>query len=212
MAVFKKKLAYSYQHFNSIDDYQEPVDKLKKEDYFSELKNKCPDDDEIERTREINKVFDIKNGEESTELYCKSEDILLADVIKRIVEVASEEYRINPLYCISLPGFTYQCALKYTDIKIQTIQEKDMILLIEIKIRGGISSVMGNRYIKSDENKKILYMDATNLYDHSMSQLLPFDEIEMWHGDPDRYWNWLHEVLNTPDDADNGFLIEVDLK
>ena len=29
-------------------------------------------------------------------------------------------------------------------------------------------------------------MDATNLYGHSMSQMLPYDEIEMWHGHPDK--------------------------
>ena len=46
-----KKLAYLYQYFNSIDDYQKPVDILKKEDFFSKLKNECPDDDEIERRK-----------------------------------------------------------------------------------------------------------------------------------------------------------------
>ena len=71
---------------------------------------------------------------------------------------------------------------------------------------------MGDRYVKSDENKKILYMDATILYGHSMSQMLPHDEIEMWHGDSDKYWNWLDETLNTPDDADIGYFLEVDLK
>ena len=59
---------------------------------------------------------------------------------------------------------------------------------------------------------KRLYIDATNLYGHSMSQLLPYDEIEIWHGDPDKYWKWLDEILNTPDDADIGYFIEVDLK
>ena len=53
-----------------------------------------------------------------------------------------------------------------------------MILLIENNIRGGVSLVMVNRYVKSDENKKILYIDATKLYGHSMSQPLPFDEIK----------------------------------
>ena len=55
-------------------------------------------------------------------------------------------------------------------------------------------------------------MDATNLYGHSMSQMLPYDEIEMWHGHPDNYWNWLEEILNTPDDSDIGYFLEVDLK
>ena len=48
-----KKLAYPYEYFNSIDDYQKPVDNLKKEDFFSNLKNGNPDDEEIERTMEI---------------------------------------------------------------------------------------------------------------------------------------------------------------
>ena len=30
---------------------------------------------------------------------------------------------------------------------------------------------MEDRYVNSDKNKKILNVDATNLYDHSMSQM-----------------------------------------
>ena len=65
---------------------------------------------------------------------------------------------------MNLPGYTWQCGMKDTIIKLQTLQDKDMILLIKNIIRGGISSVMGDRYVKSDENKKILYVDANNLY------------------------------------------------
>ena len=185
---------------------------MKKEDFFSKLKNDYPDDDEIERTKEIIKPFNIKDGEEVTKLYCKSDVIFLADVFEIFVKVSKEEYGINPLYCVSLPGFTYQCALKYTDIKLKSLKDKDLILLVENIIRGGISSVMGDRYVKSDGNKKILDIDATNLYGHSMSQFLPFDEIEMWYGHPDKYLNWLDEILNTPDDSEIGYFLEVDLK
>ena len=182
-----KKLAYPYQCSNSANDYQKPVDSLKRENFFSKLKNVYPDDDEIERTKEIIKLFNIKDGEELTKLYCKSDVILLADVLEKFVKVSTKEYKINPLYCVSLPGYTYQCALKYTDIKLQTLQDKDLILLIENNIRGGISSVMGDRYVRSDEDNSILYIDATSLYGHSMSQMLPYDEIEKWHGQPDKY-------------------------
>ena len=207
-----KKLAYPYEYFKSINDYKKPVDKLEKEDFFSKLKNDYPNNDEIERTKEIIKLFNIKDGVELTKLYCKTDLILLADVFEKFVSVSTEEYKNNPLYCVSLPGYTYQCALKYTNIKLQTLQDKDLILLIENNIRGGISSVMGDRYVKSDENKRKLYVDANNLYGHSMSQFLPYDEIEMWHGDPNKYWRWLDEILNTPDDADIGYFVEVDLK
>ena len=114
--------------------------------------------------------------------------------------------------CVSLPGYTWERGLKYTGINLQTLQDKDLILTLESNIRGGISSGMGDRYVKSNENKKIFYIDSYNLYGHSMSQPLPYDEIEMWHGDPDLYMNWLEEILNTPDECDIGYFIEANLR
>ena len=120
-----KKLAYPYEYFNCIDDYQKPVDDLKKKDFFSKLKNKCPDDEGIERTMDIIKRFNIKNREELTEIYLKSDVILLACVFEKFIKVSVNEFGINPLYCVSLPGYTWLCGLKYTGINLQTLQDKD---------------------------------------------------------------------------------------
>ena len=103
-----KKLAYPYEYFNSIDDYKKPVHNLENKDFFSKLKNKCPDDKKIDRTREIIKKFNIKNGKGLTELYLKSDIILLADVFEKFNKISVEEKGINPLYCVSLPGYTWQ--------------------------------------------------------------------------------------------------------
>ena len=175
-----KKLAYPYQYFNSIDDHNKPVDKFKRRDFFifSKLKNKCPEDEEIERFKEIIKLFNIKNGGELTKLYCKSDAISLADVIEKFIKVSFEEYGINPLYCLSIPGYTYQCALNYTDIKLKPLQDKDMILLKENSIRGGISSVIRDRYVKSDEKKRyyiwmlLIYMVIQGLKIYLMMKLI----------------------------------------
>ena len=155
---------------------------------------------------DIIKRFNIKNGEELTEIYLKSDVLLLACVFEKFIKVSVNEFDINPLNCVSLPGYTWQYGLKYTGINLQTLQDKDMILLLENNIRGGVSSVMGDRYIKSDDNKKILYIDANNLFGHSMSEPLPNDEINF-----DRDIK-LEDILNTPDDSDIGYFIEVDLK
>ena len=77
-------------------------------------------------------------------------------MFEKFVKVIVNEFDINPLYCAGLPGYTWQCGLKFTGITLQTLQDKDKILLLENNIRGCISSVMGNRYVKSDETKKIL--------------------------------------------------------
>ena len=49
-------------------------------------------------------------------------------------------------------------------------------------------------------------MDATNLYGHSMSQMLPYDEIKF---EEDFCSN---KILIAPDDSDIGYFLEVDLK
>ena len=141
------KLAYPYDFFKSIEDYQKPVNKLKKEEFFGKLKNGYLDDEELERTKEIIKLFNIKNGEELTETYLKSDVFLLACVFEKFIKISVNEDGINPLYCVSLPGYTWLCGLKYTGINLQTLQDEDLILLLKNNIRGGISSVMGDRYM-----------------------------------------------------------------
>ena len=170
------------------------------------MKNKCPDDEEIQRTMDIIERFNIKSGEELTEIYLKSDVLLLACVFEKFIEISINQYDIKPLYCVSLPGYTWHCGMKLTDINLQTLQDKDMILLIESNIRGGISSVMEDRYVRSDENKKILYVDANNLYGHSMSQYLLYDEIKFDNTVK------IEDIINTPDDNDIGYFVEVDLK
>ena len=44
---------------------------LKKEDFFSKIKNSYPHDRETERTKENIKFFNIKSGKELTEIYLK---------------------------------------------------------------------------------------------------------------------------------------------
>ena len=53
--------------------------------------------------------------------------------------------------------------------------------------------------------KNILYNDANNLYVHSMSQNLPYDEIKS-EGNVN-----LEEIINRPDDNDIGHFVWADL-
>ena len=135
-----KKLAYPYEFFICIEDYPKPVNNLRKEDFFSKLKSKCPNAEEIERTKEIINVFDIKNGE-LTKIYLKSDELLLARVFENFIKVSVNEFGINALYCVSLPVYTWECGLKYTGIKLQKLQDIYLILTLENNVRGGISSV-----------------------------------------------------------------------
>ena len=65
---------------------------------------------------------------------------------------------------------------------------------------------MGDRYVESDENKKILYIDANNLFGWAMSLYLPYDEVKVVDGVN------LEDILNTSDDSEFVYILEVDLK
>ena len=81
---------------------------MKKENFFSKLERDYLDDEQIERTKEIIKLFDIKNGKELTHLYLKSDVLLLACIFEKFIKLSVNEYDNIPLYCVSLPGYTWQ--------------------------------------------------------------------------------------------------------
>ena len=78
--------------------------KMEKEDIFSKIKNNCPNDKDIERTKEINKKLNTKNGEEITELCCKSDFLLLACVFEKKLK----EYQLMNLVSIQYIVLVYQ--------------------------------------------------------------------------------------------------------
>ena len=71
---------------------------MKKQDFSRELKNACTDDSEIERTKQLCKLFGSKNGEKITTIHMKT-DIFLVVVLEHLIEVSTKEYGFNPLYC-----------------------------------------------------------------------------------------------------------------
>ena len=81
-----------------------------------------------------------------------------------------------------------------------------MILILDKIIRGGVSSVLGNRFIKLDGKIEVLYKDSYNLYGSAMIQILP-DEQNTF----DKYVN-LEEISNTEDFSDIGYVLEVGLQ
>ena len=200
-----KKVAYPYEYFNCLGDYQKPVNDLKREDFISKLKKKSPSYEEMERTKQFVRKVKIRIVEELTRLYLKDDIHLFACVFEKFIKVSINE--LQQIHYIVL-GYTWQCGWKYADNRLQTFQDKDLISLLENIVRGGMSSVMVDLYIKSDENKKVIYIDANNIYCQSISQMLLFDKIKFERN------VCLEDILNTPGDSDMivTCFLEVDLK
>ena len=99
---------------------------------------------------------------------------------------------------MSLPGYTYECAIKYTGIELQTLQNKELILFLEFIVRGCNSLWWLINMFLQMERKSFLYIDAKNLCGCVMSESLPYDEIRF-------DWNVILEnILNTSDESVTG--------
>ena len=146
-------------------------------------------------------------------LYLKMDVLQLTDIFENFVQTSTEEYGINPLYSFSAPGYTWKAGLKLTNIKLDFIKDKQLLLFLENNIRGGISSVMRDRFVESNENKQILHIDANNLYGWAMSQYLPTGTFEKLYF-PQQYEleQIVEDLRFIPDNNPYGFFIECDLE
>ena len=98
-------------------------------------------------------MFNIKSGKKLTEIYLKSDVLLLACVFENFIKVSVNDFGLCQFYLVSLPSYTWECGLKYTGTNLQSLQEEDLIWTLENIIREGIGSVMGNCYVKPDETR-----------------------------------------------------------
>ena len=84
----------------------------------------------------------------------ESDSILITCVFEIFMKKSIIDFEIFRLDCASLPVSTMQCRLEYTGMNLETSQDKELIFILESKIRGRLSSVMGSRYVQSDQNLK----------------------------------------------------------
>ena len=204
--LFIRKLAYLYEKDKTIESYYKPL-KLGREDYFPILNQSYPDFEEILGTPAIVIKNKITTSKKLTLFYLKNDVLLLTHIFQNYINTCKKAYGINPLYSYSTPSFTWKAGLKKTGVKLYYKADDKLRLLLENNMRRGLSSCMGNRYVKKGE-RKIVNEGMNILYGWSMSQYLPtgdFREVKVTRSS-------VKTILRTPDNEEHGFLLESDLE
>jgi hypothetical protein len=147
--------------------------------------------------------------------YLKCDVLLLADVFGNFRITCMEYYKLDPANYISCPSLAWDAMLKMTGIQLEQISDVKILDIVERQKRGGLCFVTSKRHVEAnnryaegyDADKPenyLMYWDANNLYGHAMSQSLPYKDLEFSNVD-------ISDVLNTSDDNDKGYILEVDL-
>lgn len=94
---------------------------------------------------------------------------MLPDVFEQFQTSCLNTYYLNPTHYYTLPSYTWDCMLEFTQVDIKQLADIDMIMFIERDIRGGLS-----RYSKRYAN----YNKFTPSYNPlELSKFLIYDEI-----------------------------------
>lgn len=188
-----------------------------KKKIYSNLNESDITDSEYQHAQNVWLKFDKKSIGEYSDLYLKTDVLLLAEVFETFRKNSLNSYKLDPAHYFTTPGLSWDAMLFHTKIRLELLTDIDMLLFIERGIRGGVSQC-SSRYSKANNifmggdsyNPKkdytyILYVDANNLYGWAMSQFLPTGDFH-WVDNADKF-----NVMNIDDNDSSGYILEVDL-
>lgn len=220
--LLTEKGIYPYEYMNSFQKFEN--DQLPPKDAFSSsLTGESITDKEYEHGQNVWKALKCKNLGDYHDVYLRTDVLLLADVFESFVTRIRTTHKLNPLWYISLPSYSWDCMLYNTKVELDLMSDYDMQLLIERGIRGGVSLITGrhakanNKYMKqfNEEATKsyITYLDANNLYAVALCKKLPHKNFK-WV-EPERFSS-VEAINKNPQiltcDSNKGYFLKVDLK
>ena len=177
-----RKGVYPYEYTDDWDKFEEKQLPAK-ESFHSDLTMEDISDTDLKHANNVFKKFNLNHLGDYHDLYVKSDMLLLADIFENFRNACLDNYGLDPMHFVSLPGLAWQACLKKTNVKLELITDYDVFLMIEDGIRGGICHAIkryakaNNYYMKDyNENKDssyIQYLDINNLYGVAMCEKLP---------------------------------------
>lgn len=213
--LLTQKGVYPYDHMVSWEKFND--ERLPpKAAFYSKLTDEDITDENYLHAQTVWQQFNIRNLSDYSYLYMKTDILLLVDVFEKFREGCLNTYELDPSNHFTLPGFTWDCMLKHTNIVLELLMCVDMIMFVEDGIRDGLSQCSlrypkaNNKYMPVyDANipdKYLLYTDINNQYGWTMSQYLPYGGFK-WMEDVNNF-----NVLEMSNASDIGYLLEMDLE
>jgi hypothetical protein len=212
-------------------DYIDSYDKLnskslpQSQHFYSKLNNSSISKKDYATAVKNYETLECKNFMDYHIYYLTSDVLLLTDIWYNFVKNSYDAYTLDPTYYYTAPSLSWDAFLKSAvvddkPLELELLTDIDKFNFVESGIRGGLSQIStryaraNNQDIKNEEyiyfkdieTSHIFYLDANNLYGHSMTQYLPYKNFK---------WNlekWTHEkIIKLEDEVNTGYLFEVDL-
>lgn len=146
--MLSRKGILCYDYIDSWEKLNQTSIPLKSQ-FHSKLYDSDISDDNYAFVEQVWGEFNIGTLGQYTDLYLKTDVLLLADVFENFRATCYEIYKLDPAHYYTSPGLSFDAMLKYTKVEIELITDIDMFLMIEKGVRGGLSQC-SKRYSKAN--------------------------------------------------------------
>lgn len=180
-AMLVRKGVFPYEY---IDDYE----KLKEtklppiESFYSSLTDSSVSESDYKHAQNVWQKFGIRSIGEYSDLYLKTDVLLLADVFENFRATCQSTHSLDPAHYFGTPGLSIDAMLKYTGVSIELFTDVDMLMFTERGIRGGVSQInkryvkanniyMGSQFDSKKETSYIMYLDGKYFADFEVFRL-----------------------------------------
>lgn len=214
--LLTRKGVYPYEYMSDCERYNERC-LPPKECFYSSLSNENISEEDYEHACLVWKEFNIDNLGEYTDLYLKTDVLLLTDIFEKFRETCKINYSLDPAFYLTAPSLSFDAMLLKTGVELELITDFNMLSMIQNGIRGGVClcshrhAKANNKYVPdyepSQPDSYVIYIDCNNLYGYSMYQSLPLSNFRFL----DQREIDVLDITQVDNNAKYGFILEVDL-
>lgn len=214
--LLRRKGVYPYEYMTNWNTYNE-TELPPRDCFYSKLTGSDISELDYNHALKVWDAFSLKTLGEYTDLYLKTDVLLLADVFENFRETCKLHYRLDPSFYLTAPSLSWDAMLLKTGIKLQLINDLEIIRMIQKGIRGGIClcscrySKANNKYLSNNNPAAIenylIYIDCVNLYGYAMCSFLPHSDFKLLN----QFEIEQIDFNKVPLDGDYGYILEVDL-
>ncbi|XP_047039598.1 uncharacterized protein LOC124644335 isoform X1 [Helicoverpa zea] len=217
-SLLTRKGVYPYDYMSQWERYEDTC-LPSKNHFYNSLTNELISDEDYEHAQSVWSVFNIQNMGMYTDLYLKTDVLLLTDIFESFRKTCKRYYNLDPAFYLTAPSLSFDAMLLKTGVKLELISDVEIFRMIQKGIRGGVCmcsrrhAKANNKYLDSYDtsspNSFIIYLDCNNLYGYSMCQALPYSDFRFMNRKEidDLQLN----LTNISDTAEKGYILEVDL-